>query len=113
MFRHNLAGSSHCPQILMVGNCMIQMPHKFRLVGAGRDVEKCRSILRSQPHITPLLERGVEVEGAATRVANLHADEPFEDVLRTSAAPVTPVQVERPVDTDAAATEGGGELGCV
>jgi len=53
------------------------------------------------------------VEGAATRVANLHADEPFEDVLRTSAAPVTPVQVERPVGTDAAATEGGGELGCV
>ena len=38
----------------MVGDCMVQLPHKLGIVGAGCNVEECRSILRSRPQAAPL-----------------------------------------------------------
>ena len=50
---HNLAGSPHRRRILMISDCMVQLPHKLGIVGAGCDVEKCRPIHRSRPHAAP------------------------------------------------------------
>ena len=40
MFLHNLTDSPHSRQILMVGDCMVQLTHKLGIVGAGCDVEE-------------------------------------------------------------------------
>ena len=53
LFLHHLAGSSHRQRILMIGDCMVQLPHKLGIVGAGCDMEECRPILRSRPHAAP------------------------------------------------------------
>jgi len=53
MFLHHLAGSPHRRRILMIGDCMVQLPHKLGIVGAGCDTEECRPILRSRPHAAP------------------------------------------------------------
>ena len=53
MFQHNLAGSPHRRRILMIRDCMVQLPHKLSIVGAGHDVEECRPILRRRPHAAP------------------------------------------------------------
>jgi len=38
MFLHNIAGSPHRRRILMVGDCMVKLPHKLGIVGAECDV---------------------------------------------------------------------------
>ena len=38
MFLHNIASSPHRRRILMVGDCMVKLPHKLGIVGAECDV---------------------------------------------------------------------------
>ena len=52
-FLHNLTGSPHRRRILMISDCMIQLPHQLGIVGARCNVEECRPILRSRPHAAP------------------------------------------------------------
>ena len=38
LFLHNIASSPHRRRILMVGDCMVKLPHKLGIVGAECDV---------------------------------------------------------------------------
>ena len=49
----NHPASRHLRRILVVSNCMVKLPHKLGIVGAERDVEEYRPVLRSRPHAAP------------------------------------------------------------